>query len=256
MKSSAENICPGTAEKRALKTEGNAERAVVVIPCSNEERRLKTREFAEFSALHPDISIIFVNDGSTDGTSRILAEICAAGPLRALELDRNVGKAEAVRRGMLEALKSGGVCGFWDADLSTSLDELPGMLEALRRGNFRCVVGSRWLHLGDCRIKRRFFRHFIGRIFATCVSLKLDLPVYDTQCGAKLFTPEAAAAAFASPFVTRWFFDVEILMRLQRFYGTATPPVLEHPVSWIDSPGSKVSYCRALVDFLKLMVLK
>lgn len=256
MNGSAETICPDAAEKRAPNAKDDTVEAVIVVPCFNEERRLKTREFAEFSALHPNISFIFVNDGSTDGTSRLLTEMCAGDPLRALELKCNVGKAEAVRRGMLEALKSGCACGFLDADLSTPLNELPGMLEVLGRGDFQCVIGSRWLHLGNCRIKRRFFRHFIGRIFATCVSMKLDLPVYDTQCGAKLFTHEAAVAAFASPFVTRWFFDVEILMRLQRFYRADPPPVLEYPVNWIDSPGSKVSYCRALVDFLKLMVLK
>ena len=232
----------------------NAERAMIVVPCFNEAGRLKTQEFRRFFALHPGISFIFVNDGSSDGTSQVLAELCGDGPSRVLELPRNVGKAEAVRRGMTEALQADCVCGFWDADLSTPLSEIPVMLELLRSGEFRCVVGSRWLHLGDCRIKRRFFRHFIGRIFATCVSLKLKLPVYDTQCGAKLFTREAAAAAFAAPFVTRWFFDVEIVGRLQRLYGAETPRLLEHPVSsWIDAPGSKVSYCRAFVDFIRLL---
>ena len=236
---------------------GDADRAVVVIPCFNEARRLKMPEFVRFSELHPNISFIFVNDGSTDATSRILAEVCDSDRLRALELERNVGKAEAVRRGMAEALKAGGVCGFWDADLSTPLSEIPVMLESLRSGGFKCVVGSRWLHLGNCRIKRRFFRHLIGRIFATCVSLKLKLPVYDTQCGAKLFTCEAAGAAFSAPFVTRWFFDVEIIRRLQRFYGEDPRLLLEHSVSsWIDADGSKVSYLRAFFDFIRLMSSK
>lgn len=232
----------------------NAERAVVVIPCFNEAGRLKTQEFLRFIALHPHISFIFVNDGSRDDTSRVLAEMADGDRLRVLELERNGGKAEAVRRGMAEALKADCPCGFWDADLSTPLSEIPVMLDLLRSGEFRCVFGSRWLHLGDCRIKRRFFRHFIGRIFATCVSNHLKLPIYDTQCGAKLFTREAAEAAFASPFVTRWFFDVEIVRRLQRFYGAESPRLLEHPVScWIDAPGSKVSYWRAFFDFIKLL---
>lgn len=235
----------------------NAERAVIVVPCFNEAGRLKTQEFLRFMALHPDISFIFVNDGSRDDTGRILAEMGGTEQCGVLELERNVGKAEAVRRGIAEALKSDCVCGFWDADLSTPLDEIPVMWARLRDGKYQCVFGSRWLHLGDCRIKRRFFRHFIGRIFATCVSNHLNLPVYDTQCGAKLFTREAAEVAFASPFVTRWFFDVEIVRRLQRFYGADSPRLLEHPVSsWIDAPGSKVSYWRAFFDFLKLLTSK
>ena len=234
-----------------------AERAVVVIPCFNEAGRIKTQEFLRFTALHPDISFIFVNDGSGDDTSRVLADMADGDRLRVVELERNVGKAEAVRRGMTEALKTDCPCGFWDADLSAPLGEIPVMLELLRSGDFQCVFGSRWLHLGDCRIKRRFFRHFIGRIFATCVSNHLKLPIYDTQCGAKLFSHEAAEAAFASPFVTRWFFDVEIVRRLQRRYGAESPRLLEHPVSsWIDAPCSKVSYWRAFFDFIKLLSSK
>ena len=228
-----------------------------IVPCFNEAGRLKTPEFRRFMAAHPDISFIFVNDGSRDGTGRVLAGMGGSERCRVLELERNVGKAEAVRRGIAEALKTDCVCGFWDADLSTPLSEIPVMRELLRGGGYRCVFGSRWLHLGDGRIKRRFFRHFLGRIFATCVSCHLKLPIYDTQCGAKLFTREAASVAFASPFVTRWFFDVEIVRRLRRFYGEDPRLLLEHPLSsWIDAPGSKVSYCRAFVDFMKLMVSK
>lgn len=235
----------------------NAEKAVVVVPCFNEAGRLKTREFSRFIALHPHISFIFVNDGSRDDTGRVLAGIGGGEQCRVLELERNVGKAEAVRRGMAEALKSDCACGFWDADLSTPLSEIPVMLELLRGGEFQCVFGSRWMHLGGCRVRRRLFRHLIGRIFATCVSNHLRLPIYDTQCGAKLFSREAAGIAFASPFVTRWFFDVEIVRRLQRFYGADSPRLLEHPVSsWIDAPGSKVSYWRAFFDFIKLLTSK
>ena len=174
-----------------------------------------------------------------------------------LTLEKNRGKAEAVRQGMLAALETKKPCGFWDADLATPLDEIVAMLACLEDGVFTCVIGSRWLHLGKCRIRRRFFRHFIGRIFATCVSLKLRLPVYDTQCGAKIFTAEAASAAFDKPFVTRWFFDVEVIRRLQRLRSSEDPGVLEYPVGcWIDAPGSKVSYFRAFLDFLKLMAIE
>ena len=233
-------------------------RAVIVVPCRNEAARLRTEEFRRFGELHPEISLVFVDDGSTDDTAEVLESLASsAGNIRVLKLERNRGKAEAVRQGMLTVLPSACDCGFWDADLSTPLDEIPPMLELLRSGNFACVAGSRWLHLGECRIERRFFRHFIGRIFATCVSLKLKLPVYDTQCGAKVFTAQAAETAFREPFATRWFFDVEIFMRLQKARTQADPGVLEYPVRcWIDAPGSKVSYLRAFIDFIKLMALK
>ena len=64
----------------------------------------------------------------------------------------------------------------------------------------------------------------------------LHLSAYDTQCGAKIFKLDAVTKAFAQPFVSRWIFDVEILLRLGRHR------VVEHPLSvWCDVRGSKLN---------------
>lgn len=227
--------------------------ATVVVPCFNEGKRLKVLDFRDFIQAHPEIHFIFVNDGSSDHTAELLKTIVAGSSAEIVTLERNAGKAEAVRRGMLEAIKKGSICGFWDADLATPLSEILLMLPLLSHSDFECIAGSRWLHLGNNYIKRSCFRHIAGRILATCISLYLDLPVYDSQCGAKLFSAEAARIVFGSPFITRWLFDVEIIKRLQRYYGAKTPRVLEYPVGrWEEIGNSKISICHVINDLFKL----
>src|SRR5262245_45516448 len=89
----------------------------IVVPCHNEAKRLRTRDFREFVARHSDISFLFVNDGSTDNTATLLDEI-ASGPnyFSAIHLTHNSGKAEAVRQGVLAASHGGSdYIGYWDA---------------------------------------------------------------------------------------------------------------------------------------------
>jgi len=234
-------------------------RTIVVVPCHNEERRLLPDAFLEAVLARPELQLVFVDDGSSDGTRNVLAMIAAASPsrVRVINLARNAGKSEAVRRGMLLALESEpDIVGYWDADLATPLSALDDFLRVLEaRPGLVAVLGSRVRLLGR-RIERRALRHYPGRLFATFASLVLDLPVYDTQCGAKLFrvTP-ALRRSFEDPFLSRWVFDVELLARLldasdgelgERLYELSLR-------EWTDVAGSQVgpldflTACRDLI---------
>jgi glycosyltransferase involved in cell wall biosynthesis len=221
----------------------------LVVPCYNEERRLNREAFAEFIPAHPEIHWIFVNDGSRDGTLRILNEVAASFPNQVEVLDQqpNQGKAEAVRQGLRKALQSGApAVGFWDADLATPLDAIPEFLAILEsRPDIDMVFGARVKLLGR-EIHRLAIRHYLGRIFATVVSTMLRLPIYDTQCGAKLFrnSPELASV-LAEKFLSRWVFDVEIIartMRARQFsVDSLAASIYELPLrQWKDIAGSKV----------------
>lgn len=222
---------------------------VLVVPCYNEATRLDLAAFRGYAMASRRLGFCFVNDGSRDRTLDVLQGLVREMPGRAVVLDlpRNGGKAEAVRQGMLQALGWGAAAvGFWDADLATPLAELKHFCEVLdERPEVEVVIGSRVRLLGR-RIARSAVRHYLGRIFATGASLTLGLPVYDTQCGAKLLraTPRVREL-FATPFLTRWVFDVELLARYARLArGQALPleqGLYELPLAqWTDVAGSKV----------------
>jgi dolichyl-phosphate beta-glucosyltransferase len=244
---------------------GDAPQILIVVPCYNEGARLATDDFREFVASARDTRFLFVNDGSTDNTSVVLRTLAASDPTRfeCLELRVNVGKAETVRQGMLHALTSDvRYVGYWDADLATPLAEIPRFAEVLDQDE-RCQVclGSRVLLLGRV-VDRRAHRHYLGRLFATVASYVLDLAVYDTQCGAKLFrvSPELHAL-FAQPFCVNWTFDVEIIARVQEQRARLGQPLglttlYELPLNeWRDVAGSKVralDFFRALFEMSRI----
>ncbi|HET8796580.1 MAG TPA: glycosyltransferase [Thermoanaerobaculia bacterium] len=238
------------------------ESVIIVVPCYNEEQRLPVDEFRTYAAAGASVEFLFVNDGSTDGTGRMLTALRDEDPARfhLLDLARNGGKAEAVRRGLLAALeKSPDFVGFWDADLATPLSEIPAFLEVFAgRPEIEMIFAARVRLLGRS-ISRNPARHYFGRVGATLISQSLGLAVYDTQCGAKLFrVSPALQELFEQPFLSRWLFDVEIIARfvLQRGRDAAARAIYELPIMvWHDVKGSKVKhtdFLRALRDLLRI----
>ena len=244
----------------------------IVIPCYNEADRLDVDAFKTFASTHEEINFLFVDDGSVDRTFAVLEELEKTNPMsfQVLKLEKNSGKAEAVRRGILEALKSApSMVGYWDADLSTSLDEIPRFIEQLNHNaELMGVIGSRVRSLGR-KIKRKMMRHYVGRVFATMAALTLDLGVYDTQCGAKLFrVTDALPGIFEDPFLSRWVFDVELIARFDRVYSQSkngareseramSDSFLELPLeAWQDVDGSKLRLHHAIGGFLDLLKIR
>lgn len=232
-------------------------RTTLVVPCYIEAARLAPAAFLDVLDRRPWLSLLFVDDGSHDSTGAVLESIRAACPaqVQARRLETNSGKAEAVRVGILAAAHaSPDYVGFWDADLSTPLEAIDDFVAlARRRPQVDLILGSRVLLMGR-DIRRGDARHYVSRVFATAASHALDLPVYDTQCGAKLFraSPDVLSV-FASPFHSRWVFDVEILERyLALPVADGGPPrrdrIYELTLAeWHEVRGSKLH----ATDFLK-----
>lgn len=223
----------------------------IIIPCYNEAHRLDTAKFHDFIQLH-SYHFCFVNDGSTDGTSNVISDLKSkvGDKVSLIELKTNSGKGEAVRQGFLRISKTGPfqIIGYLDADLATPLEEIPYLLSYFNN-EYQVVFGSRIKRLGT-DIQRNLGRHYLGRIFATMVSLVLNLKVYDTQCGAKFFTIEDTAHIFEQPFISRWLFDVEILSRLkQNNPHLFKENTLEVPLrTWREQKNSRIRF----IDIIKI----
>ena len=234
-------------------------KTIVVVPCYNESKRLRQDDFLHYVEQHDDVAFLFANDGSRDNTLEVLQELTAKHErLLMLDIQPNGGKAEAVRKGMLYAAEQykPDYIAFWDADLATPLEEIEPMVKWADKG-YDAVMGLRLMRLG-AKVKRKTMRHYLGRCFATVASMMLKLPVYDTQCGSKLFRREVVEAIFQEQFITRWLFDVELLARYKQRYGVeqAIQKIYEYPLfQWEDVDGSQLKsrdFFKAPLELMKI----
>lgn len=225
----------------------------IIIPCYNEENRLNTQAFIDFIKSHQNYILCFVNDGSSDDTLKVLNTIKVELPERVniINMEENVGKAEAVRAGALSLKKSTEIdfIGFIDADLSTDFNDFKALVKTLETDeNLDMVYGSR--NTEDAQnVDRNFFRNIFSKIIKTFIYLILRLPIEDTQCGAKVFRTNIIDIAFMQPFLTRWLFDIEIFIRLKRHYSPENIMnyIHEQPLKrWVHVEDSKLGLKDAI----------
>jgi glycosyltransferase involved in cell wall biosynthesis len=240
----------------------NRPHVAIVVPCYNEGSRLPIAQFESYLDQN-NFVFVFVDDGSSDNTREVLTRMQKGRDERVVVLPRteNQGKAEAVRHGILHALDRGvDYVGFWDADLATPLYEVGNFLEVFeQQPHLEMVFGSRVKLLGR-KVERRAVRHYAGRVFATVVSIILRLPIYDTQCGAKMFRCRSGTRAlFGEPFLSRWVFDVELVARYIVQLGSAdaaAQAIYEYPLhTWTDVRGSKLKpsdFIAAFCDVVRI----
>lgn len=221
---------------------------LILIPCYNEYNRLKSNAFVSFAKSNASCAILFCNDGSNDQTLEKLKLIQAECPNNIFIFDSrdNLGKAEIIRAGILYAtsnkLNSRKIA-YLDADLSSSLQECREISLKVE-DSIILAFGSRISKI-DNEIRRKPYRHYLGRIIATFISNSLGIAVYDTQCGCKIFSRKTADVLFAEKFISRWLFDVEIFFRLIKIYGKENLKNVcrEVPLkNWVDEAESKVSF--------------
>jgi dolichyl-phosphate beta-glucosyltransferase len=226
----------------------------VVIPAYNEEARLgKTLHYMiRFLQDQPYASeIIIADDGSKDRTVEIAKERLAHFPHKILTVDKNRGKGNAVKRGMLSAV--GRFILFSDADMSTPIDEVERFALILEKGSYDCVIGSRALPDSKLEVRQNAFRESIGKIFNRIAQALTFKGISDSQCGFKCFKREVAHDLFGRQKLDGFSFDAEILYLAQkRGYK-----ICESPVIWRNDTQSRVQLLSdPLHMFLDLMRIR
>ena len=233
---------------------------IIVIPCYNEEKGIAVSEYSNFLKNNVDVLICFVDDGSTDFTIKILEGIRIEFPnqVHIYECEQNGGKAEAVRLGInyCNQKYNHKYIGYLDADLATTLEEFCEIRDYIK-GDISFCFGSRIRKIGST-IDREHSRFLIGRVIATFISTQLDIKVYDTQCGCKVFTKATAELLFQDKFISKWLFDVELFHRMKNHYGKeiALTKMYEVPLKlWVEKGDSKVKFTYAFklwIDLFKI----
>ena len=219
----------------------------VVIPCYNEEERLSRALFQDFIDKNLGYHLCFVNDGSTDNTLEVLEKLRKGNEesISIYNCEKNGGKAEAVRQGILHLMdtKEFDYLGYLDADLSTDFRDFKDLVDTLGNSDFKIVSGSRIDRMG-ANIAKESSRKLISMTINMIIQKILGMSFKDTQCGAKIMNREIASTMFNKKFKTKWLFDVEIFMRMRKKYGKQKVQQLicEQPLKrWIHADGSKLS---------------
>jgi glycosyltransferase involved in cell wall biosynthesis len=214
----------------------------IIIPAYNEAERIpqtliavdRALEGAEFS-----YEILVADNGSTDVTRDIVARM--AHVVRNLRLadGGTGGKGIAVRNGMIDAF--GVVRLFMDADNATQIDQFMKMMPLFKEG-YDVVIGSRTVRGAAIDRAEPWYRVLGGKALNIVVQLLLLPGLWDTQCGFKAFTADAAERIFATAKVPGWAFDVEALALAKRFGYR----IKEVPVRWAHDPRSRVDFASSL----------
>ncbi len=223
-------------------------RLSVVVPCFNEELRLpRTIEQIEqyLDARHERYELILVDDGSTDGTRRLMDAAAARHPaVRVEALPHNRGKGRALAVGVAAA--HGERILVTDADLSTPIDELPGLEAALEYGA-GVAIASRALRASRVEVSQPVYRVLMGKVFNLMVQAVLLPGIWDTQCGFKLFRADVAHDVFGALVTDGFGYDPEVLYRAKRRHVK----IVEVPVVWRNSAPTKVRAFKSSFDMFK-----
>ncbi len=218
----------------------------LVVPLFNEYSRGSFDYLKQLTEIQ-NIDFIFVNDGSTDQTGEALLHFSNFKNATVLNLEKNSGKSTAIQVGINLALENlnCNYVGYLDGDSAFSFDEVKRLSQLatakLAASTYILLCSSR-VDLAGRNIQRSTYRHLIGRVIRTIIDLKHKNLPYDTQSGFKIFLgTDSLRRAFNSPFKTKWFVDLEIILRLRG--DNPDLKVWEEPLlEWRDVKNSNISW--------------
>lgn len=225
----------------------------VIVPCYNEELRFADgfdHYFSYFKKQKYAWELIFVNDGSTDGTLNQMRQSAKRGRnIEIISYSQNRGKGYAIVQGVKAA--RGQAILFSDLDHSVSAATIEDFLPYFKKG-YEVAIGSRRVKGAKILVHQHPVREFLGRGFSQLVAILIDWRIKDATCGFKVFEKDVAKIIFPKITIYDWAFDAEILFLIKRYNFK----LAQVPVSWRNVGGSRVSLkrdvSRSLLGLLKI----
>lgn len=215
----------------------------VILPAYNEAKRM--RDTVDITAktlkeITPSFEIIIAEDGSTDGTADIAAELSQTYEyVKHLHSDARQGRGKALNRAFKFA--SGDILCYIDVDLATDMKHLRELIDAIRYEGYDFSTGSRMMPESD--VKRPLKRGFASKGFNLFTRTLLRSKLYDHQCGFKGFKREPLFKLLDFVEDEHWFWDTELLVRAQH----TGYKVKEFPVVWRHGGATKVDLIKDVI---------
>lgn len=237
----------------------------LVVPVYNEELRWRSSYFKEIAALDK-VKLLFVNDGSQDGTITLIKQISEEFlNVSYLDLENNSGKAEALRLGLLKLTSQPEIklIGFLDADGAFATSDISRILKSIQSQDLSAESSNNtwwWTSrkkMQDNKINRKLSRHIIGRAIALIIQCGYSKLPYDTQSGFKIFQISSEIiSSLQIPFETSWFFEIELLIRMNNSPNYVVNLIELVLDCWCEIPGSKIGFKNMPNVFLQVLLIK
>jgi glycosyltransferase involved in cell wall biosynthesis len=222
-------------------------RVDIIIPVYNEEQALvlsigQLRDFC-LRELAYDWNIVIADNGSSDATGQIGQELARElTDVRYLYLPQK-GRGRALRKAWLES-PADIVC-YMDVDLSTRLEALPRLLDAIAKEGYDLASGSRVAR--GSRTTRSFRREVTSRGYIALTKALFWNRFGDAQCGFKAASRRAVQALVPLVKDNAWFFDTELLL-LAEMAGFRVKDI---PITWVEDPTSTVKVFKTAWEDIK-----
>ena len=223
----------------------------ITIPVLNEEHSLPrcistlTDHLSNAVDGDWDWSITIADNGSEDSTPEVGRELSSKYENVKLTRLEQRGRGRALKKAWLES--DADVRCFMDVDLSTRLDSLEPLVDAIAKDGYSVSIGSRLLP--DSQVELRTFkREFVSRSYNALIRLMFPRKTFrDAQCGFKAVSREVAENVVPHVENNGWFFDTELLLLSLR----AGYDIKEIPVHWVDDPDTRVRIVSTASEDLK-----
>lgn len=214
----------------------------IIIPLYNEEKRLlksltKIEKFILQNKKN-NIEVIFVSDGSTDLTNKIIEQFIKKNKKNLksflVKYKNNVGKGYAIKKGILKSKKS------WllicDADMSVSPNQFSIWYKNKK------IIDKKQAYFGSRRhqksnVKSSIIRRILGLLFIIFIRVLFNIKLKDSQCGFKVFHKNYALKVFKKISSFRFAFDIELIILLKK----SKIKIIELPLKWVHQNGSKLN---------------